>query len=119
MFNRTAEIEALYEEAHSLVQQELALLDKEDIDALSDMTLKRETLITKMLAIRHECDEDWFLELLIKLQVAQQELILKARKEQDYLRGHLQVRKKQSGYFTNAQKQVAHADKAFYMNKVS
>lgn len=119
MFNKTIAIEALYEEAHVLVQQELALLDKDDIEALSVITQKRETLIAKMWSMRHECDANKLLELLHKLQSTQQELILKAHKEQESLRGHLQVRKKQSGYFANAQKQVAHNDKAFYMNKIS
>lgn len=119
MSNSMATLEALYEEAQTLVQQELTLLDKDDIGDLEGITQKREALMAQMWSMRHECDEERFLELLRNLLTAQQRLIGKAHMEQDNLRGHLQIRKKQNGYFANAQKQAAHSDKAFYMNKVS
>lgn len=119
MSNNTAELEALYAQACDLVQQERIMLDKDDIDALEDLTQERENIMKTMWSMRATCDEKYLLQLLQKLQQAQEQLITLANEEQATLRGHLKLRKKQSGYFVNAQKQVAHRDKAFYMNKVS
>lgn len=117
--SKNTHIENLFEQVLVLIQQETSLLDKDDIDALEELTARREKIMAEIWESRAECGDLNLLKHWEQLQQAQEELFTKAQAQHNDIRQQLLTRKKQSGYFANAQKQAAFSDKAFYMNKIS
>ena len=111
--------ERLLQEALVLIQHELAMLDKDEDTDFEKLALQRKKLIDQAWKERDGCNEKTLQTLLKELHAKQQELLSKAYTEHQSLRNQLSTRKKQGGYFANAQKQMAYSDKAFYMNQIS